>query len=135
MALFRCASGSGGGGGSAPELIWENPNKTTSFSAQTVNESSTGWVSGKHYADYDGFIIAACNHATSALLLSLNYITDVSSLTDISSMYKPYLMHPESAIYRAVELLSNGISIKSCASGDTYIIPYYIWGVKGELSE
>ena len=36
-----------------PVLLWTNPNPRNNFGAQTINESSTGWVSGKHLSDYD----------------------------------------------------------------------------------
>ena len=35
-----------------PVLLWTNPNPTNTFVAQTITESSSGWVSGKHLSDY-----------------------------------------------------------------------------------
>lgn len=43
--------------GGEPVLLWSNPSPTQAFAQQTINESSSGWVSGESIADYDYFLI------------------------------------------------------------------------------
>ena len=124
-----------GGGTSAPELIWANPTKVQQFLPQTINENSSGWVSGKHFSDYDAFIIASVNYYSGPVSLVMNYITDASALTDISSLYKKAITHYNAAPYRDITLSSSGIGFAACNTGNAYMIPYYIWGIKnGSLS-
>lgn len=122
---------SSGGGGSAPELVWVNNSPTSSFSAQTINESTTGWVSGKHVADYDGFIILG-QYDTSHNGQTFTYIP-VSTPTFAPTLNYRYFASASSsdngAQGRQVSF-SSGIVIGSNNS----TIPLYIWGIKGTLS-
>lgn len=39
------------------EQLWVNPASYNNFPAQTITESSSGWVSGKHLSDYSTIIV------------------------------------------------------------------------------
>lgn len=135
--LVRASSGSGGGGGSSePELIWANPNQYSAFASQTVDPSTSGWVSGKSVSDYDGFIIAYIDYAYNqpSRRVGMAYIDkDVTGMADISARYSAVLTYTtgEAVSPRHVTMAANGITFDG--SG-LYIVPWYIWGVKGVLS-
>ena len=137
---IRANNSSGGGGGSAPELIWENPNPTsaTGFIGQTIDENATGWKSGKTLADYDGFIIAAVDYYTmSSRKRTTSYlIKDVTGMSVVGALYSPVLPYVDSSAVPSRSLsYNNGIVIGNCSGGHVYIVPLYIWGVKGTLTE
>lgn len=138
--LVRMQTNSGGGGVSAPELIWENPNPSSSsgFSGQTIDENATGWKSGKSLADYDGFIIASVDYYTmSSKKRTTSYlIKDVTGMSVVGALYSPVLPYADSSSVPSRSLsYSNGIVIGNCSGGNVYIVPLYIWGVKGTLEE
>jgi len=137
---------SGGGGSGAPELVWVNPNVSNmegvSFASQTLNESSSGWVSGKSIADYDAFIIATVYNTSSytGRGACLSYVAnDVSALAaPFTTNYVPIATARNTSsgntVYaRNVTLSSSGITFDS-SGGDSVNVPMYIWGVKGALT-
>ena len=151
MATMKMPMAVGTGSGSgAPELVWVHPsapNPTGTFAAQTINESSTGWVSGKHIDDYDGFIVAVVynNISPSTRGRNLGYIVkDATTLPDpFSSKYTYSVGTPNTSqksasatVYgRYMEVTANGIEIASQLDvGNDYDVPVYIWGVRGELT-
>ena len=145
MAFYRATLG--GGGGNAPELLWVNPNISNlagvSFAAQTINENSSGWVSGKQLSDYDGFIFGTLFNSSdyNTRGANLGYVTrDVSSLaTPFPNNYVPCIVarnvpNGTANHVRNITISSSGLDISTSTGGDTTCVPMYIWGVKGDLT-
>ena len=128
----------------APELIWANPDITVALGAITINENTAGWVSGKHWEDYDGFIIGArdSNNASTKqaqLIFITKDITTVSDsefVTEYSATGAGGNTFSSLGLYgRGYTILSDGISIDaSYGYQSPYCVPWYIWGVKGQLT-
>lgn len=136
-----------GGGSSAPELIWANPNLPNlsgkTFAAQTLTESSEGWVSGKHIADYDGFIILT--HYSAEDLSGSP--TRGETFTYLPATTPSYAINLNNRFWasaannstttgagRTFEV-NNGLVIGGASAGGAgFCLPLYIWGVKGALS-
>ena len=135
----RAGTSSGGGGGSAPELVWVNPSQySVEFPQTTIDESNSNWISGKVFSDYDGFIIATLDvyYNQASRKVGLSYIAmDLSECSDVEARYSAVLRTTSAdTAFRSVTVSSNSLTIGACSSGNLYIIPWYIWGVKGALS-
>lgn len=128
---------------SAPELLWVCPNiDQSSYGAITINESSEGWVSGKHWNDYDGFLIATRSSQSEAdKRAEICYVVkDITTISDTEFVTEHNLgggaqIFTVGMYGRPYTLLSDGISIEAGQGyGSPYARPWYIWGVKGELT-
>ena len=130
----RALSNSGGGGGGtlAPELIWVNPSPTSAFSAQTITENTSGWVSGKRLADYDGIIILGQYDSSHYGKMFTYFPKNVPTFASDFNyrFFFPANSTGNTAQGRPMTLSDAGIDVGSRELG----IPLYIWGVKGVLS-
>ena len=144
--LIKMETSGGGGGASAPELVWANPSlpnlANTTFAAQTLNESSSGWVSGKHVADYDGFIVLTHYTAENVSSSSTRGETFTYIPASTPTFAPTYNNHAwgvaannttTAGSSRTFEV-NNGIVIGAGTGGNNFCLPMYIWGVKGSLS-
>ena len=130
--LIKADMYAAGGGGSAPELIWVNPSPTSAFSAQTITENTSGWVSGKRLADYDGIIILGQYDLSHTGKIFTYFPKNVPTFVSDFNYRFFFSSGPTAtgAQGRPMTLSDAGIVINSGELG----IPLYIWGVKGVLS-
>lgn len=140
----RAVTSSGGGSGSAPELIWVNPDNETiktstsySFAAQTISENSNGWKSGKHISDYKQFLVGGCyTRARQDLAFSFVLLSTQDGLPSIwttMSNRVGTITSSTGGSFREVTVSSSGIAFGAAGNGNSFAIPMYIWGIKEDL--
>lgn len=142
----RAGTSSGGGGGSAPELLWVNPDNETiktstsySFAAQTINENSNGWKSGKHISDYKQFLFGCCyTRGRQDLPFSFMLISTQDGLSSIWTLMNNRVgannNNTTGGSFRDVTISNSGIAFGAAGGGNSFGIPMYIWGIKDDMS-
>lgn len=126
--------GSGGSGTNVTfDKIWENPSKTSAFSATTITSSSSGWVSGKSIADYDYFAIVSKsayngdNKPRTVTIVKKNGLAQGFSYTSDSADSLRRVTITDSSI--AFTKTIYGTS--TATTYNNYCLPLYVLGVKG----
>ena len=127
----RMEFGGSGGGDFSEELLWTNPNPSANFSAQTINESSSGWVSGKSLSDYSYIGIKfASSHTTSGYVYTTFWFK--KGEIDRNSTWSTSAGSTGSAFRGRIitDITNSGVVFGDAVGGTSYGTPYTIWGLR-----
>ena len=107
-----------------PVLLWTNPNPTSAFAAQTIEMD---------LSEYKYVIVVAITAPNYDYTPRANVILPVNS--DYSGFDIP-IGATGGSCRRNLNSSTNGIKISAqlaCSGNNNYVIPYKIYGIKGEL--
>ena len=110
-------------GGMKMDLLWTNPNPTSSFTAQTISLD---------LSEYELFIISSKAYADSSSLDEINFSIAIKNTDSLAIAFRT--SSPE--LFRVVTANDNGITFSTgkytgdTNTSDSYAIPQKIYGIK-----